>query len=727
MSPPAAADDVTLVIEGMTCASCVRRVERSLSRVEGTHEAAVNLATGRAAVRGSAPVASLVRAIEHAGYHARIIEDEASETQARRAADHAARRRIVDIVLGAALTIPLLVLSMGFMDRFPGENVALLILAAPVWLYVGREFHRGALSAARHGVATMDTLVSLGSSVAFIASAWGLALQARPVLYFDTAAAIVTLIALGKYLEAVARDRAGTAIRSLARLGARSARVLSGGDEVEVPVAYVRVGDLVRVRPGERVPVDGEIDQGRAQIDESMLTGESAPVERGPGDEVIGASLNLDGLLTVRATRVGTDTALARITRLVERAQMAKAPAQRLADRISQVFVPAVLLLAATTFAGWLLTGHGSGDAMSAAVAVLVVACPCALGLATPAAIMAGTGRGAQNGILIKNGESLERLRRVTVVVLDKTGTITAGRPTVTSIFAASGDEARILRLAGAVEAGSEHPLGRAVFARAATEGPLPPVQDFKAIPGGGVSGSAGGHRVLVGSPRLLAAHGTVLDGLAGRAAEAAAAGSSTVLVAIDGQAVGLIAASDLPKETSAEAVRALHRMGIEVTMLTGDVWSAAESVARDVGIDRVVAEIGPEEKALEVRRLQEAGQIVAVAGDGINDAPALAQADAGIAMGTGTEVAMETADVTLVEGDIRRLAMAIRLARATARVIRQNLFWALFYNVILIPLAAFGVVSPILAAGAMAFSSVSVVGNALRLRRMSLLPSYEG
>jgi Cu+-exporting ATPase len=454
------------------------------------------------------------------------------------------------------------------------------------------------------------------------------------------------------------------------------------------------------------------------------------PAERGRGDQVFGASLNLDGFLTVRATHVGKDSALARIMRLVEEAQTAKAPAQRLADQISQFFVPAVMLLAAATFAGWLLTGHAVADAVSAGVAVLVVACPCALGLATPAAIMAGSGRGAQNGVLIRNGESLERLRRVNAVALDKTGTITTGRPSVATVIPVPmrGSEPGLLLLAAQLERGSEHPLARAIVARRTEfEGPvLPPVEDFTAIPGGVVSGRVGGKHVLVGSPRLFALHGIDLDGLSAQAAEVAARGESLLPVAVDGRVAGLIGAADTIKSTSAEAVQALHGMGIEVIMLTGDNHAAAAAVAGAVGIDQVVAEALPEDKATEVQRLQASGKIVAVAGDGINDAPALAQADAGIAMGTGTDVAMATADVTLVEGDRRHLAMAIRLSRAMARVIRQNLFWAFLYNVILIPLAAFGIVSPILAAAAMAFSSVSVVANALRLRRIPLLPSKD-
>lgn len=716
--------ETVLAIEGMTCASCVRRVERSLSKVEGVQDVGVNLATEQADVRGIASLPALLTAVERAGYQARLIEQEGDQDEAddlvRRQA-RAARRRLIDIGIGAAFTIPLLVLSMVFMDRFAGENYLLLALALPVWVYAGREFHLGALSALRHGTANMDTLISLGASAAFLFSVWATFFQRNATVYFDTAAAIITLISIGKYLELLARSRASEAIKHLATLGARSARVLYDGVEVDVPLSQVRVGDVLRVRPGEKVPVDGVVLEGRASVDESMLTGESIPADRAAGDEVVGASIDLDGLLTMRATRVGKDTALARIIRLVEQAQTAKAPAQRLADQISQYFVPAVLLIAATTFTGWLLTGHSGIAAMIAAVAVLVIACPCALGLATPTAIMVGSGRGAENGILIKGGESLERMRLVDEVVLDKTGTVTLGRPVVTDVIPVRpGTECdEILRLAATVEQGSEHPLARAVVDQARTEefDLTAPVDDFTAIAGGGVEATVAGLHILIGSRRLLETRDIDLSGHREAVDTAEGRGHSLLLVAVNGELAGIIGAADSVKPTSAAAVAELHGMGIEVTMLSGDNARTAQAIAQTVGIDRVIADVRPEDKAAAIKRLQEEGKFVAMAGDGINDAPALAQANAGIAMGTGTDVAMEAADVTLVKGDLRSIALAIRLSKATMRVIRQNLFWAFFYNVILIPLAIFGRISPIFAAGAMALSSVTVVSNSLRLR----------
>ena len=725
--------ETRLDIEGMTCASCVRRVERALGKVPGVDQASVNLATEQAAVRGTASLPALLAAVQQAGYDASLAEsgeDLAEETDdlvARQ--QRAARRRLVDILLGAALTVPLLILSMFFMDRFPRENLLLLVLALPVWAYVGRSFHLGAVRAIQHGTANMDTLVSLGASVAFLYSAWATFFQSHAVTYFDTAAAIITLISIGKYLEARARASAGAAIKRLAGLSAKSAHVLYDGAEVEVPLSQVQVGNVLIVRPGEKIPVDGIVLDGEASVDESMITGESIPVSREPGDDVVGGSIDVDGLLTMRATRVGQDTALARIIHLVEKAQTTKAPAQRLADQISQYFVPAVLLIAAGTFAGWVLTGHSGTEAMIAAVAVLVIACPCALGLATPAAIMVGTGRGAANGILIKGGESLERMRLVNDVVLDKTGTITSGRPAVTRVVGLPDDvperQRDIVRLAAAVEHGSEHPLGRAVVDYARAEGlELAPVADFRAIAGGGVEGMVDGRHVLVGSPRLMSDRGIDTTCWTEQITELQNAGQSVMVVAVEGDVQGLIAEADTIKEGSLAAVRDLHGMGLEVTMLTGDGERTAAAIARDVGIDRVIAEVRPEDKAAEIRRLQDDGNVVAMAGDGVNDAPALAQADAGIAMGTGTEVAMDAAAITLVKGDLQKLPLAIQLSKATMRVIRQNLFWAFFYNVVLIPLAVVGKISPIFAAAAMALSSVTVVSNALRLRgtRMATL-----
>jgi P-type Cu+ transporter len=724
-SADATSEEQVLAVEGMTCASCVRRVERALAKVPGVDEVSVNLATEHAAVHGSAALPALLSAVKRAGYQATLVEVSqtgAAENDLIARQDRAARRQLIELVLGAILTVPLLILSMAFMDRFADENVLLLALALPVWAYLGRSFHVGAARAARHAAANMDTLVSLAATVAFLYSVWATFFQPHAVTYFDTAAAIITLISVGKYLEARARATAGSAIKRLAGLSAHSAHVLYDGAEVEVPLGQVRVGDVLIVRPGEKIPVDGVVLDGAAGVDEAMLTGESLPVHREAGDEVVGGSIDTDGALTVRATRVGRDTALARIIHLVEQAQTTKAPAQRLADQISQYFVPAVLLIAAGTFAGWVGTGHSGTDAMIAAVAVLVIACPCALGLATPAAIMVGTGRGAAGGILIKGGESLERMRLVDDVVLDKTGTITTGRPAVTEVVAlpADTDESRrnLLQLAASVESGSEHPLGRAVVERAQAEGILfQPATDFRAIAGGGVEALVDGRQVVIGSPRLLAERSVALHGHDETIHALQARGQTVMGIGVDGTLSGLVALADTVKDGSAAAIQALHAMGLEVTMLTGDSERTAAAIAQEVGIDRVVAEVRPEDKAIEIRRLQAEGKVVAMVGDGVNDAPALVQADAGIAMGTGTEVAMESAAITLVSGDLEKLPLAIELSRATMRVIRQNLFWAFFYNVVLIPLAVFGKISPIFAAAAMALSSVTVVSNALRLR----------
>ncbi|HEX6509723.1 MAG TPA: copper-translocating P-type ATPase, partial [Chloroflexota bacterium] len=555
-------------------------------------------------------------------------------------------------------------------------------------------------------------------------SAWATFFQSDAATYLDTAAAIITLISIGKYLEARARSSAGDAITRLAGLSARSARVLYEDVEVEVPLSRVQVDDVLVIRPGEKIPVDGMVLEGAASVDESMITGESIPVSKRQGDEVIGATINTDGVLRVRAMRVGKDTALARIIRLVEQAQGSKAPAQRLADQISQYFVPAVLIVALSTYLGWVMTGHSSIEAMVAAVAVLVIACPCALGLATPTAIMVGTGRGAENGILIKGGESLDRMRQVTEIVLDKTGTITTGRPVVTQVleFGAEGSAANdrpLLQLIASVEQSSEHPVARAVVERARADGLslLPEVSDFAAIAGGGVQARVGGRHILIGSRRLLAERGIELDGQAPAIEVLEARGQTVMLVAVNGSVTGAVAVADTVKEGSIQAVKDLHDLDLTVTMLTGDNVRTAWTIADEVGIDHVVAEVRPEDKAAEIKRLQDTGAIVAMVGDGINDAPALAQADAGIAMGTGTDVAMEAADVALVRGDLRGLALAIDLSTKTVEIIRQNLFWAFFYNVILIPLAVFGKISPIFAAAAMALSSVTVVSNSLRLR----------
>ena len=718
-----------LAIGGMTCASCVARIERKLGKLDGVQSAGVNLATERASVAydpGRVSPAQLISVVEAAGYEAAPVAEatDASEDESEaRRRDLARRRRLLG--LGAILSAAVLALAMiprlMVAPTASSHNYLLALLALPVWAYVGRGFHRGALINARHGAANMDTLISLGSSIAYLYSlAVTIAGSDQPV-YFDTAALIVTLIYLGKYLEAAAKGRAGEAIKRLAGLQPRTARVVRNGQERDIPIAQVVEGEVLLVRPGERVPVDGLVLAGESSADESMLTGESLPVAKAPGDAVIGATVNGTGLLRVRATAVGRGTVLAGIIHLVEQAQGSKAPVQRLADRISAVFVPVVLGLAALTFLGWLATGHGFGQALVPAIAVLVIACPCALGLATPTAIMAGTGRGAGMGILIRGGESLERIQALTTVALDKTGTVTEGRPRLTDLLPLGALPAEeVLRLAAGVERASEHPLGTAIVRGAEQRGlVVPPTPaSFRSVTGGGVEGMVEGHRVVVGSRRLLAGWGIDADSAAPTLEALEADGKTALLVAVDGAPVGVIAAADTVKAGAPDAVAALRSLGLDVALISGDNRRTAEAVARQAGIDRVLAEVRPEEKAAEIARLQREGRVVAMVGDGINDAPALARADVGIAMGTGTDVAMAAADITLVRGDLRGVPEAIALSRATMQTIRQNLFWAFFYNLILIPLAAFGIVNPIFAAAAMALSSVSVIGNSLRLGR---------
>jgi P-type Cu+ transporter len=676
-----------LEIDGMTCASCVARVERKLNRLEGV-DATVNLATERASVHAAEDVSldELVRAVESAGYRASLTRPDRTEPR------EAGRR----LWAAAALTAPLVVLAMVEPLQFDGWEWLAFVLATPVVGWAGWPFHRAAARHARHGAASMDTLVSLGTLAAWAWSVVALLALDDAEIYFEVAAVITTLILLGRHLEAGARRRSGAAVRALLELGAKDAHVLRDGAEVAVPVEELRTGDLFVVRPGEKVATDGVVVEGASALDVSLLTGEPVPADVAPGDGIAGGTVNTWGRLVVRATRVGSETALAQITRLVAEAQAGKAPVQRLADRVSAVFVPVVLALSLATLAGWLLVTSDGSEAFTAAVAVLIIACPCALGLATPTALIAGTGRGAQLGILFKGPEILEATRRVTTVVLDKTGTVTEGSLRLVDVVPTNGaTRAEVLRLAGAVEAASEHPIGRAVAAAARAEmGELPPVEAFANRPGAGVVGRVEGHEVAVGRE----------DGAIG--------------VSWDGELRATLVVEDVVKPTSAEAVRVLRALGLAPVLLTGDAEAPARRIAAAVGIERVLADVRPDGKAAEVRRLQEAGETVAMVGDGVNDAPALAQADLGIAIGTGTDVAIEASDVTLVSGDLRGAADAIRLARRTLATIKGNLFWAFAYNVAAIPLAVAGLLSPMLAAGAMAFSSLFVVLNALRLRR---------
>ena len=714
-------DQFELDLEGMTCASCAARIEKVLNRQPGVAEANVNFATERARVlvdpERPAAADALIAAVERAGYGARR---RATGTDERAAAE--GRGYFNRFVVAAVLTAPAMAIAMISDARW--AMVAAWVLVTPVQFWAGWGFLANAARLARRREANMDTLIAVGTLAAYVYSVWAV-LAMRDDVYFETAGTIITLILLGKYLEATSRGRASAAIRDLIRLGAKEARVIRDGADVMIPTEQVVPGDMLIVKPGEKIPVDGAVRAGASAVDESMVTGESVPREKGPGDEVIGGTINQHGVMTIEATRVGAETVLAQIVRMVEEAQGSKAPIQRLADRVASIFVPIVLVVAGGTFVAWLATGHDVGDALISAVAVLIVACPCAMGLATPAAIMVGTGRGAQLGVLIRNGEVLERSRRVDVVVLDKTGTITQGRMRVTDVVADTWNanpetEAGVLAAAAAVESASEHPIGRAVAEAAKERGlPIPAVSGFRAESGLGATGDVEARRVVVGRTALLAENSLMSRAeLDERRTGLEREGKTVFGVGWDRRVRGLIAVADTIKPSSPAAVHAIRSLGLHVVMLTGDNRASAEAIAREVGIEHVRAEVLPSDKVDEVKRLQADGKRVAMVGDGINDAPALAQADLGVAIGSGTDVAIEASDITLVGDDVLGVPTAIRLARRTYRTIVQNLFWAFVYNTALIPLAALGLVNPMLAAGAMAASSVSVVGNALRLKR---------
>ncbi|MCY8915848.1 copper-exporting P-type ATPase CopA [Bacillus atrophaeus] len=723
-------------IAGMTCAACANRIEKRLNKTEGVSSAPVNFALETVAVEYNpkeVAITDLKETVAKLGYQLEQKGEADGETESPQKKEQ--RKQTVRLIFSAILSFPLLwamVSHFSFTSFIWVPDIFMnpwmqFALATPVQFVIGWPFYTGAYKALRNKSANMDVLVALGTTAAYVYSLY-LTIQSLGAhghtdgLYYETSAILLTLILLGKRFEAKAKGRSSDAIKKLMKLQAKTATVVRDGQEQVIPIEDVMTGDLVYVKPGERIPVDGEVTEGRSAVDESMITGESIPVDKSPGDSVTGATMNANGFLKIKAVNVGKDTALSQIIRVVEEAQGSKAPIQRLADQISGIFVPIVLGIALITFLIWYFWAAPGdvGEAISKLIAVLVIACPCALGLATPTSIMAGSGRSAEFGILFKGGEHLEKTHRLDTIVLDKTGTVTNGKPVLTDAVAADGfEETELLRLAAAAETGSEHPLGEAIAAGVKEKGiDIPKLTRFEAKIGAGVLAEAAGKTILVGSRRLMESEGVQHEALLSQMSALEGEGKTAMLVSVDGEPAGLIAVADTIKETSREAVKRLMSMGLEVIMMTGDNRKTAEAIAKEAGITRVIAEVRPEEKAEEISRLQQTGSRVAMVGDGINDAPALATADIGMAIGTGTDIAMETADITLIRGDLNSIADAIRMSRLTMKNIKQNLFWALGYNTLGIPIAAFGFLAPWVAGAAMAFSSVSVVLNALRLQR---------
>ncbi|MEE9307944.1 MAG: heavy metal translocating P-type ATPase [Spirochaetia bacterium] len=738
------AERATLAVSGMTCATCALRIEKGLKNVAGVNLASVNLATEKATVEYDPKLVEegqFEKLIRDLGYDA--IQEPSQDLDTQAAVDSTdrekelrqreARKLRVSFIVSASLSVPLLVAMFAGLFNiealmFLHNPIVQLALATPVQFVIGYRFYKHAYKSLRSGSPSMDVLVALGTSAAYLYSIYNGFLRSLPVgqspaLYFEASAIIITLVLLGKLLEAVAKGRTSEAIKRLIGLQPKTARVLRSGEEVDIPIAEVQVGEVVLVRPGEKIPVDGEIIDGSSAVDESMITGESIPAEKAAGDPVIGATINTFGAFSFKASKVGKDTVLAQIIRVVEEAQGSKPPIQRLADRVAGIFVPVVLGVAVITFLIWLLAAGNLTMGLISAVAVLVIACPCAMGLATPTAIMVGTGKGAENGILIRSGESLELAYKLNAVVLDKTGTITRGKPSVTDVVSLNGwSRADLLRVAGAAEKNSEHPLGIAVFEAARSE--LKGIEEsteFQTTPGKGVQAVVEGRAVLIGTRSYLREHNVSIEAVEDQVNELEAAGKTVMLLSVDGTAQGLLAVADRVKDSSRRAIQVLKEMGLQVYMITGDNRRTAEAIGREVGVADIMADVLPERKAQAVEEIRKQGKIVAMVGDGINDAPALVTADIGMAMGTGTDIAMESADITLMNGDLMSVPIAIQLSQRTMRKIKQNLFWAFFYNIVGIPIAALGMLNPIIAGAAMAFSSVSVVSNSLSLRRFKV------